>query len=91
MPDTDFAATVEHFASRLAAEHVALAALWLERLHQVLDVARAEVFPTPQLLDHIPELINEIAVYLRAPMTDRHQDADGRRGRRYRWNILCPA
>jgi adenine/guanine phosphoribosyltransferase-like PRPP-binding protein len=31
------------------------------------------------------------AVYLRAPMTDRHQDADGRRRRRYRWNILCPA
>ena len=63
----NFAVTVEHFASRLAVEHTALAMLWLERLDRLLDVERREVFPTHQLLDHIPELLKEIATYLRAP------------------------
>jgi signal transduction histidine kinase len=63
----NFAATVEHFASRLAADHTALARLWLERLDQLLDVEKRQVFPSHQLLDHIPELLKEIAGYLRAP------------------------
>jgi signal transduction histidine kinase len=63
----NFAATVDHFASRLAAEHAALAMLWLERLDQLLDVDTRDVFPTHQLLDHIPALLKEIATYLRAP------------------------
>jgi signal transduction histidine kinase len=67
MTAQNFAATVEHFASRLAAEHAALARVWLERLDQLLDVEKREVFPSHQLLDHIPELLNEIAAYLRAP------------------------
>jgi len=67
MPTPKFAATIDHFASRLAVEHTTLAGMWLERLVQILDVERCDVFPTTALLDHIPELINEIAVYLRAP------------------------
>jgi signal transduction histidine kinase len=67
MPVPNFAVTVDHFASRLAAEHTALARLWLERLDQLLDVEKREVFPTHQLLDHIPDLLKEIAAYLRAP------------------------
>lgn len=67
MPVPNFGATVEHFASRLAADHTALARLWLERLDQLLDVEKRDVFPSHQLLDHIPELLNEIASYLRAP------------------------
>ena len=67
MSAPSFADTVEHFASRLAADHTALAKTWLERLDQLLDVERRDVFPTPQLLDHIPELLAEIAGYLRAP------------------------
>jgi signal transduction histidine kinase len=63
----NFAATVDHFASRLAAEHTSLARLWLERLDQLLDVDKRDVFPTHQLLDHIPDLLKEIAAYLRAP------------------------
>ncbi len=63
----NFAATVEHFASRLAAEHSTLAMLWLERLDRLLDVQKRDVFPTHQLLDHIPALLKEIAAYLRAP------------------------
>jgi signal transduction histidine kinase len=67
MSALSFADTVEHFASRLAADHTALAQTWLERLDQLLDVEKRDVFPTPQLLDHIPELLAEIAGYLRAP------------------------
>lgn len=67
MPVPNFSATVEHFAARLSAEHAPLAREWLERLDEILAVEKREVFPTHQLLDHIPDLIREIAVYLRAP------------------------
>jgi signal transduction histidine kinase len=59
--------TVEHFAARLADEHTALAAQWLVRLDEVLEVDVRQVFPTHTLLDHIPELILQIAGYLDAP------------------------
>lgn len=59
--------TVEHFAARLAEQHTALAAQWLVRLDEVLDVDVRQVFPTHTLLDHIPELILQIAGYLVAP------------------------
>jgi signal transduction histidine kinase len=67
MPARHFDATITHFANRLAAEHTALAKAWLERLDALLDVDRRDVFPTHQLLDHIPDLLREIAAYLRAP------------------------
>jgi signal transduction histidine kinase len=64
-------ATAEGFAGvvsqRLEAERHTLAARWLGRLHELLTVDANEVFPSEQLLDHIPILIGEIAVYLRAP------------------------
>lgn len=67
MSSPHFAATIEHFATRLAEHHQPLAAAWLERLHELLDVDKRDVFPTHQLLDHIPELLLEIATYVRAP------------------------
>jgi signal transduction histidine kinase len=67
MPVPNFSATVDHFASRLAADHRILATLWLERLDALLTVEKRDVFPSHQLLDHIPELLKEIAAYLRAP------------------------
>jgi signal transduction histidine kinase len=67
MPTPNLPATIEHFATRLAVEHTTLARMWLDRLVEILDVERCDVFPTTQLLDHIPELIKEIANYLRAP------------------------
>ena len=63
----NFSATVDHFASRLAADHRILSTLWLERLDALLAVEKGDVFPSHQLLDHIPELLREIAAYLRAP------------------------
>jgi signal transduction histidine kinase len=63
--------TVEDYASvisqRLAAEHLALAARWLARLREVLTVGANDVFPSEQLLDHIPALVDQIAAYLAAP------------------------
>lgn len=59
--------TVEYLAARLEAEHRRLAFLWLERLDALLRVERTEVFPTHQLLDHIPALVLEIAAHLRTP------------------------
>ena len=67
-------ATAEDYAGivsqRIAAERHSLAAQWLHRLNALLTVDANEVFPSRQLLDHIPALIEEIAVYLRAPADD---------------------
>ena len=52
---------------RLRAAHVSLAARWLDRLSQLLPVPPTDVFPSDTLLDHIPELILDIADYLAAP------------------------
>ena len=60
----DYSGIVSH---RVAAERHALAADWLRRLHALLSVDANEVFPSQQLLDHIPDLIGEVAGYLRAP------------------------
>jgi len=64
-------ATAEDFTSivsqRVEAERHALAGDWLRRLNELLTVDANEVFPSERLLDHIPTLIREIAVYLRAP------------------------
>lgn len=56
-----------YIAERIRIEHRTLAARWLDRLKALLPVDRNEVFPSPGLLDHIPELIAEIAAYLEDP------------------------
>ena len=67
-------ATVENFpgivSNRVAAERHALAARWLQRLTDILSVQPNEVFPSEQLLDHIPTLIAQIAAYLQAPANE---------------------
>lgn len=64
-------AAAEDFAGivslRLAAERLTLARRWLDRLNALLSVGPNEIFPSEQLLDHIPTLIGDIAAYLRAP------------------------
>ncbi len=54
-------------SQRLAAERTTLAKRWLARLEDLLTVDARQVFPSEQLLDHIPELIAEIARYVHAP------------------------
>ena len=53
-------------SQRVGAERLVLAGRWLERLKGLLTVDANEVFPSDELLDHIPVLIAEIAAYLRA-------------------------
>lgn len=67
MSAPNFSVTVEHLSSRLSAGHVAVAHAWLERLDAILPVDKRDVFPTAQLLDHIPDLIRAMAQYMRAP------------------------
>jgi signal transduction histidine kinase len=67
MTDTSFRETADYLALRVEEAHADLARQWLERLTDLLSVSRQQVFPTETLLDHIPELIREIASYLRSP------------------------
>jgi signal transduction histidine kinase len=64
---TDFG---ELIAERIHAEHVSISVRWLERLRALLSVGANEVFPTDQLLDHIPALIREVSAYLRYPASE---------------------
>jgi signal transduction histidine kinase len=54
-------------AARIAAERLTIASRWLARLRELLTVTANEVFPSEQLLDHIPSLVEEISGYLAAP------------------------
>jgi signal transduction histidine kinase len=54
-------------ADRLRAESRRLALEWLERLNEILRIERDRIFPTDDLLDHIPQLIQEIAAYVGEP------------------------
>lgn len=54
-------------SQRMAAEAIPLSARWFTRLKELLDVGSNEVFPSDQILDHIPLLIADIGRYLQAP------------------------
>jgi signal transduction histidine kinase len=54
-------------SQRMAAARLTLAGQWLDRLNELLPVAFNDIFPSEQLLDHIPLLVAEVAAYLRAP------------------------
>src|SRR3954462_6523804 len=60
----DYAAVI---SQRMTAERLVLAERWLTRLRELLTVAANDVFPSEQLLDHIPSLVQEIAAYIAAP------------------------
>ena len=67
MADVTAADFGDLIAERIAAEHVAISARWLDRLRDLLIVEANDVFPTEHLLDHIPSLVREVADYIRAP------------------------
>src|SRR5436190_3964762 len=64
MTDVSFDKTM---AARLHAASQTLARRWLERLNDLLSVDRQDIFPTTDLLDHIPQLIQQIASFVAAP------------------------
>lgn len=70
MSDLTAAGFGDQIADRISAEHVPISARWLERLRGLLTVEANEVFPTEQLLDHIPALIQDVANYIRSPETE---------------------
>jgi signal transduction histidine kinase len=54
-------------SQRMGAEAIGLSAAWFSRLSELLPIDVNDVFPSDQILDHIPLLIEEIARYLHAP------------------------
>lgn len=60
----------ESLSAKLTAAQAVLARRWLDRLNEILTVEQQDVFPGHQLLDHIPQIIGEIAAYLRAPESE---------------------
>ena len=53
-------------AEKLREEHDVVAADWLRRLRDLLSVRENDIFPSHRLLDHIPNLIDEIGRHLAA-------------------------
>src|SRR5258705_3432150 len=62
-PPDSFEAAI---AARIDFDRHALARRWLVRLTELLPVRAKEVFPSEALLDHIPNLIQEIARFISA-------------------------
>lgn len=54
-------------ASRLRAEKEGLTRRWLDRISQRVSLDPNRIFPTDELLDHVPLLIDGIAAYLENP------------------------
>ena len=54
-------------AARLREERDRLTRRWLERIEQRVDLHPNRIFPTEQLLDHVPLLIAGIAAYVEDP------------------------
>lgn len=59
--------TAAALSTRLYAAQQMLASRWLERLNALLAVEKADIFPGDQLLDHIPDIIVEIAAFVKTP------------------------
>ncbi len=57
----------EIVSARMSADAIGLSAQWFTHLKELLPVASNEVFPSEQILDHIPQLIGDIGRYLGAP------------------------
>ncbi len=57
-------------AARIRAANQEISQVWLTRLKALLPVDVNDIFPSDQVLDHIPSLINEIADYVAAEATD---------------------
>jgi signal transduction histidine kinase len=64
LTSTDFGDVI---AAQMRSHHRAIAERWLERLVVLLPVDAIAIFPSDQMLDHIPALIAELAEYLRVP------------------------
>lgn len=57
-------------AGRVRTSQASLSLRWLERIAARVNVAEEEVFPTQDLLDNVPMLVEAIADYLERPTED---------------------
>lgn len=64
---TDFGDLI---AQRIREHHRDIAERWLHRLEAILPVGTSEIFPSADVLDHIPALIGEIAEHVGAEQRD---------------------
>ena len=65
----------EALATRMCAAREELTQRWLERIAARVDIDPNRVFPTDELLDHVPILVERIADYLRDPADELTADA----------------
>jgi signal transduction histidine kinase len=65
----------EALASRLSAAREELTQRWLERIAARVELDPNRVFPTDDLLDHVPILVERIADYMRDPADEITADA----------------
>lgn len=62
-------------ADALRGSREQLVARWLERINARVSIKREEIFPTDELLNHVPLLIDGIADYLENPESDLNEGA----------------
>jgi signal transduction histidine kinase len=62
-------------ADRLRAERTQLTQRWLDRIVARVDIDARRIFPTDDLLDHVPLLIDGIAAYVEDPVQELAADA----------------
>lgn len=59
--------TAAALAEKLHAAHRVIAERWLNEITQVVPLDEKDVFPGLKLLDHIPEIVQAIAAFLKEP------------------------
>jgi signal transduction histidine kinase len=62
-------------SDRLRAAKQELVSQWLERINARVAISRKKVFPTHELLNHVPLLVEGLAGYLRRPEKDIDDEA----------------
>jgi signal transduction histidine kinase len=62
-------------AERLRGARTELAQRWLERIADRVTLDQNRIFPTDELLDHVPLLIDGVAAYLADPVNEIGSDA----------------
>lgn len=67
MIETEYCPLAATLAAQLREEREALITRWLGRIADRVEIPPSQVFPTEELLDHVPILIDGIAKYIEDP------------------------
>src|SRR5688500_9130343 len=74
MTDTPMCTVGELLAGRLRAASNQIASRWLERITARVSLTADAIFPSDELLDHVPLLIEGVAAYLEGSATGIDDD-----------------